>query len=265
MAAIEVEDCGSARWLRLNRPAALNAIDDAVVAELDQALTDADAADVRVLVLTGTGDRAFCAGADIGATDRDMGDGDGETEHRRITGFLTRLGTVLTRLERFPAPVIAAVNGVAVGGGLELVLCCDLVVAADTARLGDGHANYGFVPGGGGSVRLPRRIGLSRALQLMFTGALVPAGDMAGWGLLNDVVPAADLDATVTGLAEAIGAKSPLGLRRMKSLVRDNVESPPEVGLARELLTSELHRRSADNHEGLAAFAARRTPQFTGR
>lgn len=259
--AIVVQDRGPVRWLRIDRPAALNAIDDHVVDGLDAALTDAVADQVRVLVLTGTGERAFCAGADIGGGNEDRAD-DG---HRRDTAFLDRLGAVLTRLERFPAPVIAAVNGIAVGGGLELVLCCDLVVAADTARLGDGHANYGFVPGGGASVRLPRRVGIGRALQLMFTGELVAAPDLAGWGLLNEVVPAADLDAAVTRLADTVAAKSPLGLRRTKALVRDALSAPPEVGLARELLASELHRRSADNREGLAAFADRRTPRFTGQ
>jgi enoyl-CoA hydratase len=256
---VGLERRGAALWASLNRPDALNGLTPELIDGLDAAL-DAAAADaeIRVLVVTGTG-RAFCAGADLKYLQSVEGDPDAHM------AFLRRVGATFDRLEAFGKPVVAAVNGIAVAGGLELLLCCDLAIAADDARIGDAHANYGLLPGAGSSVRLARRIGLTRAKRLLFTGALVPAGEMLAAGLLNEVVPAVELEDAVDRLVAQLAAKSPLGLERVKQLANDAVESPVAVGLRAELQASELHLHSHDMREGLAAFAGKRTPCFTGR
>ena len=247
---------GGAAWITLNRPAALNAISPTVIRELDQALDRAQAAPGLRAVVLGARGRAFCAGADLKAL-RDAGEDN--------AAFLDSVLAVMNRLERFPLPVIAAVNGMALAGGLELLLCCDLVVAAESAKIGDAHANYGLLPGGGGSVRLPRKIGPTRAKYLMYTGEFVPAADLVAAGLVNEVVPDAELGAAVERLVGKIATKSPLGLRRMKGLVDDGLDQPSEVALRAEILVGELHARSFDMQEGLAAFNEKRRPRFEGR
>jgi enoyl-CoA hydratase len=248
-----------ALWARLNRPESLNSIDDDLLAGLESAMDEAIASpEAHALVITGSG-RAFCAGADLGFFEGAGEQGDGRDR------FLSDVGRTFCRLERLPMPTIAAVNGFAVAGGLELVLCCDLVIAAESAKLGDAHANYGLLPGGGGSVRLPRRVGPALAKHLMFTGALMPALELRHSGLLTDVVQPDQLDVAVDKLVALIAQKSPLGLRRMKQLVDDALEQPVETGLRAELVASALHNRSSDVSEGLAAFRQKRPPAFTGR
>lgn len=255
-----VERRGAAAWLRINRPEAMNSLNVDVVEGLQKGLDGAETDDeVRCVVLTGTG-RAFCAGADLKLVRNSVeGSGDGQRQ------FLELVGALLNRIESFPKPVIAAVNGLALAGGLETVLCCDLVVAARSARLGDAHANYGLLPGGGASVRLPRKIGPTRAKYLMFTGDFVPAAELVEAGLVNQVVPDGELDAAVTALVDKLAARSPLGLRRMKQLVNDALEQPVGTGLRLELLASALHQHSHDMTEGLRAFQEKRPPVFTGR
>ncbi len=249
-----------ALWLTLDRPAALNALTPEVVAGLDRALAAAlDDPEVRAVVLTGRG-RAFCAGADLKYV-RETTRGD----ERAVAAFLDAVLAVMTRLEKFPRPVIAAVNGMALAGGLELVLCCDLVIAARSAKIGDAHANFGLLPGGGGSVRLPRKIGPTRAKYLLYTGEFVPAERLVEAGLVNEVVDDAELPQAAQRLVDRLKAKSPLVLRRMKALVDDGLEQPIETALRLELLASEAHAHSHDMKEGLAAFEEKRTPRFVGR
>ena len=249
-----VEQRGAALWVTLNRPSALNALDLEMVHGIGVALDLAETSpDIRALIITGS-ERAFCAGADLRLLDR-AGPG--------LATFLHSVGDLFCRIESAPLPVIAAVNGLAVAGGLELVLCCDLIFAAETARFGDGHANYGLLPGGGASVRLPRRVGVSLAKELLFTGELVPAQSLAS-SLVNKVVPDEQLVAEVDRVVEAIATKSPLGLRRMKQLVNDCLEQPTSTGLRLELLAGDEHALSHDMQEGLAAFAEKRKPRFVG-
>ena len=252
---------GPAAWVTLNRPHELNALSLPVMERLADILdtTEADPA-VRCLVITGAG-RAFCAGADLKFIhDLPPGGRDAAT-----MAFLRQASELMCRVEAFPKPVIAAVNGIATAGGLELVLCCDLVIAAESARLGDGHANFGLLPGAGASARLPRRIGLVRAKRLFFTGELLPAADLIAAGLVNSVVPAAELGAAVQRLAETMAAKSPIGLRRMKELANAAVEMTQEAALRQELTVNEAYARTFDRNEGLAAFNERRPPVFQGR
>jgi enoyl-CoA hydratase/carnithine racemase len=246
---------GSALWLRINRPDALNSLSLAVIDELHAGLDRAEADPaVRSVVLTGTG-RAFCAGADL----KDVNDSDSGVEFRRL------LGVLLDRIDAFAKPVIAAVNGIALAGGLELILCCDVVVAAASARMGDGHSNYGLLPGGGGSVRLPRVVGKNRAMYMLYTGDLFPAADLQAWGLVNVIAADEGLHEAVTQLTDRLSAKSPLGLARMKQLVHETAEQPTPTALSLELLYSALHEKSHDMAEGVAAFVEKRKPEFNGR
>jgi enoyl-CoA hydratase len=258
MSAVATEVRAGALWARLVRPEALNSLDYEVLAGLEAAMDEALATDgVHALVVTGSG-RAFCAGADL-----ELIDGAG-AEPGAFELFLAAVGETFRRLERLPLPTIAAINGIALAGGLELVLCCDLAVASAAAKIGDAHANYGLLPGGGGTVRLARRIGAALAKQLMFTGDFLPAEELRHSGLLNDVVPAEELEGAVDALVARLATKSQLGLARMKQLTDDALEAPVEVGLRAELLAASLHGRSADMAEGLAAFREKRTPEFTG-
>lgn len=249
-----------ALWMTLNRPAAMNAITPDLVALLDEALNRVEHDnDLRSVVLTGNG-RAFCAGADLKHV-RQTTSGDPDA----MGAFLHSVLALMERLEKFPKPVIAAVNGLALAGGLELVLCCDLVLAARSAKLGDAHANYGLLPGGGSSVRLPRKIGPTRAKYLLFTGEFMPADTLMDWGLVNEVF---EDDALMDGaqqLVSRLSEKSPLVLRRMKGLVDDGLEQPSATALRLELLASEVHAHSYDMKEGLAAFEQKRKPAFQGR
>lgn len=248
-------------WLRLNRPDAMNALNPEVATALAAALARAEADPaVRALVVTGTG-AAFCAGADL----KFVGGVDGASFETEFPRFLDELGAVFNAIEASPLAVIAAVNGLALAGGLELVLCCDLVVAAESARLGDAHANYGLLPGGGSSVRLPRKIGPTRAKQLLFTGDFVPARTLVDCGLVNEVVADDTLETTVQALASRIAAKSPLTIARLKQLTADAADQPLHAALRQEQNTLLVHAQSADMREGLAAFNEKREPVFSGR
>ncbi|MTV27718.1 enoyl-CoA hydratase/isomerase family protein [Nitriliruptoraceae bacterium ZYF776] len=239
----------------------MNALSPDVVAGFRDGLERARADDgVRVVVVTGTG-RAFCAGADLKAIRGMSGDDPG----RNTLAFLEEAGQIFDGLDEFPKPTIAAVNGLALAGGLELVLCCDLVIAAESAKLGDAHANYGLIPGGGGSIRLPRKVGPTMASYLLFTGEFLAAADLVACGLVNEVVADEQLTDRVDALAEVIASKSPLGLARMKQLVRDGLDQPIATGVRLELVASEAHAHSHDVAEGLAAFQEKRPPEFTGR
>ena len=248
----------AAAWIVLNRSREMNAMTALMLDEMARALEAAAGdASVRAVVITGSGDAAFCAGADLkhvlapGAA--------GEPD------FLDRAAATFGKLRGFPKPVIAAVNGLTLAGGLELVLCCDLVIAANHARMGDAHANFGVFPGGGGAAVLPRRLGPTRAKYLLYTGEHVSAAQMCEWGLVNEVVPAAELHARVGALAEKIAMKSPLVLRQMKRVADESLDLPRDAALANELLTLRTHLRSHDLQEGLAAFREKRTPRFLGR
>lgn len=244
--------------LTLNRPDALNAMTPALIDALGSALTRGlDDASVRAVVLTGAG-RAFCAGADLKATEQRS------AVPRGNVAFIAAFGHLVQRIASYPKPVIAAVNGIAVAGGLELVLACDQVIAARSARLGDAHANYAMFPGAGATVRLPRRIGLAKAKLLMFSGTLWSADESLRAGLVDQVVPDDELPAAAGALASLFASRSPLVIARMKELLGDSLDLPPEIGLRREREMNELHALSADRREGLAAFREKRAPKFTG-
>lgn len=238
--------------ITLNRPDKRNAVNLRMLRDLQQALSVVrDDKGVRVLTLTGAGP-AFCAGADLKAL---PGAGQEFSEHVRVT---------LGALRALPKPVIGAINGLTVAGGLEMALCCDLLVGAESARIADGHANYCLFPGGGGAAVLSRRIGLARAKQLLFSGDSISAFQASAWGLLNEVVPDAELESYVAELASRMAAKSPLLLRRMKDVANRSPDLGVEDALNLEMRECIAHLQSADFREGIAAFREKRKPVFTG-
>jgi enoyl-CoA hydratase len=257
-ALVACELAGPVAWLRLNRPDAMNALSTELLDDLDHAIDIVERdTTVRVVVLTGTG-HAFCAGVDL----KEIGQ---PPDPDRIVAFVRAAGATIDRLPALGKPVIAAVNGLALAGGLELVLACDLVVAAASARLGDAHANYGLLPGAGGAVRLARVVGPTVAKYLAFTGQSLPAADLVPLGLVNEVVPPGRLRTRANELAQQIAAKSPQGIARMKALIRDGLDQPLDTALRLERLVLATHAHSADLVEGLAAFTEKRLPRYPGR
>lgn len=259
LSSLEFAADGGVARLVLNRPGQLNAIDPVLLDELSQVCeaVEGDSA-VRVLTLTGAG-RAFCAGADLTAV-REL-----SPDPAKWGSFMRTWHRVFDRIEALPVPVIAGVHGFALAGGLELLLVADLVVADQEARLGDQHANFGLVAGGGGSQRLPRVIGPRRAKELMLLGGRLGAAQALEWGLVNRVVPPGRLTEAVTELAATLAQKSGSASRTVKTLVHQagSLDLASGLALERELVAG--HMRSADAAEGLRAFAEKRTPVFHDR
>lgn len=241
-----------------NRPDSLNAASAGLMRSLERRLRDVEGlSDLRCVILTGAG-RAFCAGGDLIEFEAALKAGG-----TRLIDTLRTNQDIIQMVEDLPVPVIGAVNGAAVAGGLELLLCCDIVVAADSAKLGDGHARYGVVPAGGASVRLVERIGRSRAAQLFYTAALIDANTAAEWGLVNEVAPKEKLMERALDLAREISRASPQANRRIKALT--GTVARPEQRAKRiraELEHFAEHLRGTDLETGLSAFREKRLPEY---
>ncbi|GAB3834421.1 enoyl-CoA hydratase/isomerase family protein [Dactylosporangium cerinum] len=219
MTAVVLTRRGPALWARIDRPGAGNACDSTVMTGLEEWLAAAADPGVRVLVLTGTG-RSFCAGADLTEATALLGD------LPALRSFLDRGRQLVRAVLSSGVPTVAAVNGAAFGGGLELLLACDIAVAADTARIGDRHIAAGQVPGWGSSVLLPRAVGPALARRLLITGDTWTGAEAARRGLVSEAVPAADLEAHVDALAARIAALDEAALRRMLRVARPAVPEP---------------------------------------
>jgi len=257
-AYIELEERDGVACLRLNRPDTMNALSLDMLRALDGELEAlAPRAGLRALIITGGG-KAFCAGGDLQAFRSDVESGDFDGFHEK----LRYAQAVFERLERFPAPTIAAVNGYAIAGGLELLLCCDLVIAAETALLGDGHARYGVIPGGGSTARLPRKIAPNRANYLLMTGELLPAPVLADWGLVLKTMPAGELMDAAWDLARTVAGYSGHGMRLIKSLASQSLSRAAVAACEAELDAFREYAPSPDFAEGLRAFAQKRKPVF---
>jgi enoyl-CoA hydratase/carnithine racemase len=234
-----------------------NSLTTALVRELGERVAAA-AGDrtLRAVVLTGAGDRAFCAGADLKERAR-MGADD-------VHAFHEALKAALLGIERSPQPFVAALNGAALGGGLELALACDLRVAAEGVELGLPEVSLGIIPGAGGTARLPRMIGIARAKDLILTGRRVGAAEALAMGLVARIAPPARLAAEALALAEQVAQNAPVSLRQAKRAVDEGFHLPLEEALALENRLYQDCLRSRDRDEALRAFAEKRPPVFTG-
>jgi enoyl-CoA hydratase len=255
---LEREQHGKVQVLRLNRPDAANSLNPELLAELGRAFHDsATDSETQVLVLTGAGQRIFCAGMDLRAFSQNEGGDSGGSKADANAPASFDFRTLPAK------PVIAAVNGAAVGGGFELALTCDLVVAADTARFGLPEVKRGLFAAGGGTL-LGTRLPLSLALELALTGELIDAQRAASWGLVNRVVPAAELLETALELAQTIAANGPLAIRITKEVVRRAVLDDPKRGWATPEERAAIFS-SEDAQEGAMAFLEKRPASWKGR
>jgi enoyl-CoA hydratase len=252
--AITVDETDGVRIVTINRPERRNALDPDTMAEIGETFTEAETNDtVRVLVLTGAGDQAFCAGMDLKAF-----------AAQGPSGHTNRVGTEVFVERVYPKPIIAAVNGAAVGGGFGIAMGCDLIVAAEHARFGMPEVQRGLVGAGAGS-RLAMRLPPALALEMIMTGDPIDAARAFDLGLVNRVVPLADLMATALELARRIAANGPLAVRVSKEIVYDVTGLISGVDIAALRTKAAPVMASDDAKEGARAFAEKRPPNFTGR
>ncbi|RLF15783.1 MAG: crotonase [Thermoprotei archaeon] len=246
-------------WITINRPKVLNTLNFEAINELALALEDAEKDDnVRVVVLTGAGDKAFCAGIDINQFIA-------LTPIKRREFTLNYRERILNRIRELGKPVIAMVNGYALGAGCELTMTCDLAVASESARFGQPEVNIAAIPGGGGTQLLPRHIGVKKAMELIMTGDMIDAREAERLGIVNKVVPPDKLKEAVKELADKLKSKSPVALKIAKAAVNKSLETLLSAGLAYETEAFTLCSTTEDFNEGVKAFLEKRKPEWKGR
>lgn len=249
---------GKVAVLTINRPAALNALNRATLWDIDKALTEVEEnASVLALIVTGAGPKSFVAGADI-AEMKDMGSG-------QAVGFAQLGQRVFARLGSLRVPVIAAVNGFALGGGCELAIACDLILAADNAKFGQPEVNLGVIPGFGGTQRLARLVGAMRARHLILSGETIGAEEAARIGLALKVIPAASLLEEAKKLANTIAGKGPLAVKKSRDVIAAGLDGSLAAGLDLEAEAFAACFDTHDQKEGMGAFLAKRPAAFTGK
>jgi enoyl-CoA hydratase len=253
-----LEKKNSVAYLTVNRPKVLNALNAATIQELAVAFAEIRSdSNVRVVILTGAGEKAFVAGADIGEL--------GKLDESSGGKFAQRGQAVFDLIENLGKPVIACVNGFALGGGCELAMACTLRLASENAKFGQPEVKLGFLPGYGGTQRLPRLVGKGMAMQLVLTGDIITAQEALRIGLVNEVIPQADLISRAEAIAQKILANAPLAVRHAMEAVNKGMEMTLAQGLA---LEAELFRAccgTEDKREGTVAFLEKRAAQFKGR
>ena len=255
------EQDGAVAVITIDHPP-VNALSAPLLEELEAEIERLDADDgVRAIVLRGAGERAFVAGADISEFPSLRAAADEAHEGGAARG-IQKLGH---RMDAAHTPFVAAIHGFCLGGGLELAMCCDIRVAAEGAQLGQPEIKLGLIPGGGGTQRLPRLVGLGRAQLLNMTGDFIDAQTAYEWGLVEKVVPLEELLEAALGLARTIAARSPVSIGVLRELARTTRDLPLEEGLRREADGFRRCLASEDGAEGVAAFLEKREPQFTGR
>jgi enoyl-CoA hydratase len=240
----------------------VNALSAALLDELETELDALDVDDeVRAIVLRGAGDKAFVAGADISEFPS-LREAAREAQEQGSARGIQRLGA---RMDAARTPFIAAIHGFCLGGGLELAMCCDIRICSDDAQLGQPEIKLGLIPGGGGTQRLPRLVGIGRALLLNLTGDFIDAETAYDWGLVEKVVPRGELLDAALGIARTIAERSPFAVAVLRELARTTRDLPLEEGLRREADGFRRCLESEDGAEGVAAFLEKRAPRFTGR
>jgi enoyl-CoA hydratase len=252
------ETKGPIAYVTVNRPEVLNALDSDTWGDLERSFEEAlEDPTVRGVILTGSGEKAFIAGADI-------------SELAEVTAVeaqkSSRFGqSVLDLIENLGKPVIAAVNGFALGGGCETAMACTIRIASEKAKFGQPEVTLGLLPGGGGTQRLPRLVGKGRALQLILSGEIISAQEAYRIGLVNEVVPPAELIPRAEAILHRILANAPIAIRLSLEAVNKGVETSQDEGLALEASFFGLCAGTEDKKEGTTAFLAKRAPQFKGR
>ena len=255
---IRFESADAVGVLTIDRPKALNALDPATLREVLRCLRDVRREPgIRALIVTGAGEKAFVAGADIAEMSKMS-----VIEARDMA----RLGQrVTSALEALPFPVIAAVNGFALGGGMELAMACDLVVASEKARFGQPEINLGIIPGFGGTQRLARRVGAPRAREMIYGGDMIDAETARQWGIVNRVVKPEELLAEARKLAASLAAKAPVALAQAKLAIQRGLDIDLENGLRLEAEAFAVTFSTEDRTEGMAAFLGKRAAKFSGK
>ncbi|MGB9676935.1 MAG: enoyl-CoA hydratase/isomerase family protein [Candidatus Bathyarchaeales archaeon] len=244
--------------ITLNRPEALNAFSKEVIEEVLNAIEDVKADEnVRVVILTGAGEKAFSAGADIKAMK-----GMNALKARELSLMGEKLCLALENLEK---PVIAAINGYALGGGLEVAMACDIRIASENARMGQTEINIGLIPGWGGTQRLTRLVGATKAKELIFTGKMIDAKTAEQIGLVNMVIPQSNFRETVRQFALELAQKAPVALKIAKALINKGAETSLDVALALEREGFGVVASTEDLQEGVSAFTEKRKPMFKGK
>jgi enoyl-CoA hydratase len=255
---ILLERDGDAAVVTINRPKALNALNASTLQELDRAFTEIGGDDsVSVVIITGAGEKAFVAGADISFM-KDL-------NAVAARGFAMLGQAVFNKIENLPQPVIAAINGFALGGGCELAMACDIRLASENARFGQPEVSLGVLPGFAGTQRLPRLVGKGLAKELIYTGDMIDANEAYRIGLVNKVYPAAELLAAAKKLAEKIASKGQVAIRLAKSAVNQGLEMDSARGMAYEAEVFGLSFATEDQFEGMSAFLEKRRAEFKGR
>ncbi len=253
MSFVNVEQQGAVAVLTIDRPKALNALNPEVLADLKAAFEGIDQNTARCVVLTGAGDKSFVAGADIGSMST-MTKAEGEA--------FGKLGNdIFLMIENFPLPVIAAVNGFALGGGCELAMSCDIRVCSDNAMFGQPEAGLGITPGFGGTQRLPRIVGLGMAKQLLYTARNIDAGEALRIGLVNAVVPQAELMDTALKMASTIAKNAPIAVRACKQAVNEGMQVSIDKAVEIEEKLFGGCFETHDQVEGMACFLSREKPK----
>jgi len=241
--------------ITLNRPPA-NAINEKLVYELNDALASVEQDDaVRSVVVTGAGERIFCGGADLGSA----------FAGGSVDAFIRFGNTVMRRIERFPKPVIAALNGHATGGGCEIAMACYLRLMKETARIGQTESNLGIIPGFGGTQRLPRLIGRTKALEMLILGSLITAPEALALGLVTRLCKEGETLADAKALARQLGRRPPVATRLLIEAVDEGLDAPIDKAIDVEVRAFLKTLRTEDAAEGIQAFFAKRQPDFKGR
>jgi enoyl-CoA hydratase/carnithine racemase len=258
LANVQYEKKGAIAYVTVNRPKVLNALNTPTWTDLRTAFEDAKAdASVHGVILTGAGDKAFIAGADISELAH-VDAYDAEESSRFGQG-------VLDLIENLSKPVIAAINGFALGGGCETAMACTMRIAAEHAKFGQPEVKLGLLPGGGGTQRLPRLVGKGRALQLILTGEMISAQEAYRIGLVNEVVPAASLIERAETILKQIAANAPIAVKFSLEAANKGLETSQSEGLALEASYFGICAATEDKKEGTSAFLEKRAPQFHGR